>query len=270
MSDMPKVSVIVPMYNPGQMIQRGLNSLRNQTLRDIEIILVDDCSDESTLTEAKAAASEETRIRVLKTEVNSGPGIARNIGIDNAVGEYLAFMDADDFLAPECLEILYDTAQKYQADIAQCQMDHRTSKDSITDTTDGGIDVYTREEALLAYNRTIDGPRCMSAGKLYRREVFKGIEYPHDGRTNEFRVYYIGNKVASICRNSLQDFYTPEPPAKLVEKYSDLPSIFYTVDYAELEDGSWKIIEAGDGSVSGLSDKQDHKAFFRSLYQCLN
>ena len=92
----------------------------------------------------------------------------------------------------------------------------------------------------------------------------------YDGRTNEFRVYYIGNKVASICRNSLQDFYTPEPPAKLVEKYSDLPSIFYTVDYAELEDGSWKIIEAGDGSVSGLSDKQDHKAFFRSLYQCLN
>ena len=126
MSDMPKVSVIVPMYNPGQMIQRGLNSLRNQTLRDIEIILVDDCSDESTLTEAKAAASEETRIRVLKTEVNSGPGIARNIGIDKAVGEYLAFMDADDFLAPDFLERLYHKATLYHAVIAKGSLIHVT------------------------------------------------------------------------------------------------------------------------------------------------
>ncbi len=92
----------------------------------------------------------------------------------------------------------------------------------------------------------------------------------YDGKTNEFRVYYIANRIASVCRNSLQDFYTPDPPAHLVKKYSYIPSVFYTIDYAELNDGSWKIIEAGDGSVSGLSDKQDHKAFFRTLYQCLN
>ena len=92
----------------------------------------------------------------------------------------------------------------------------------------------------------------------------------YDGKTNEFRVYYIANQTASVCRNSLQDFYTPDPPAALIEKYRNLESVFYTIDFAELEDGSWKIIEAGDGSVSGLSDKQDYKAFFRTLYQCLN
>ena len=92
----------------------------------------------------------------------------------------------------------------------------------------------------------------------------------YDGKTNEFRVYYINNQVATACRNSLQDFYTPTPPSALIEKYRNLGSIFYTIYYAELEDGSWKIIEAGDGSVSGLSDKQNPNAFFRILYQCLN
>ena len=89
-------------------------------------------------------------------------------------------------------------------------------------------------------------------------------------KTNEYRVFYIGNQVASISRNSLQPSYTPEPPLDLINKYKDLPSTFYTLDYAELDDGSWKILEAGDGSVSGPSDGQNLEAFYRALYQCLN
>lgn len=92
----------------------------------------------------------------------------------------------------------------------------------------------------------------------------------YDGKTNEYRVYYINHQIATVSRNSLQGFYTPVPPESLIEKYRNLNSVFYTIDIAELADGSWKIMEAGDGSVSGLSDKQDHQAFFRSLYQCLN
>lgn len=87
-------------------------------------------------------------------------------------------------------------------------------------------------------------------------------------RTNEFRVFYINHEIAAISRNSGQMQVTAEPPRELVEKYRNLPSVFYTVDFAELDDGSWKIIEAGDGGVSGLSDGQDHETFFRTLYQC--
>ncbi len=89
-------------------------------------------------------------------------------------------------------------------------------------------------------------------------------------KTNEYRVFYIGNQVASISRNSLQPSYTPEPPLDMINKYKDLPSTFYTLDYAELNDGSWKILEAGDGSVSGPSDGQNLEAFYRAIYQCLN
>lgn len=83
--------------------------------------------------------------------------------------------------------------------------------------------------------------------------------------TNEYRVFYANGREVSISRNSGQGIYTPLPPQKLVEKYSKLSSNFYTIDYAELENGQWKILEAGDGQVSGLSDFQDYYTFYSQL-----
>lgn len=88
--------------------------------------------------------------------------------------------------------------------------------------------------------------------------------------TNEYRVFYINNKIATITRNSGQNIDALLPPQQLLEKYSYLESGYYTVDYAELEDGSWKIIEAGDGQVSGLAEYQDYEQYFKVLYEYLN
>lgn len=88
--------------------------------------------------------------------------------------------------------------------------------------------------------------------------------------TNEYRVFYINNKIATITRNSGQNIDASLPPQQLLEKYSHLESGYYTVDYAELEDGSWKIIEAGDGQVSGLAEYQDYEQYFKVLYEYLN
>lgn len=84
-------------------------------------------------------------------------------------------------------------------------------------------------------------------------------------KTNEYRVFYCNNQAITISRNSGQPEYLPEPPEALIKKYSNLNSPFYTVDYAEVEDGDWKIIEAGDGQVSGLSDFQNAESFYRKL-----
>ncbi len=110
----------------------------------------------------------------------------------------------------------------------------------------------------------------------YRGDLFTGgicikefLPLKHyDTKTNEYRVYYINHEIATISRNSGQGAYTPAPPQELLEKYKSLPGCFYTIDYVELEDGSWRIIEAGDGQVSGLSETQDYEAFFRVLSQC--
>ena len=108
----------------------------------------------------------------------------------------------------------------------------------------------------------------------YRGDLFTGgiciKEYvdlkQYDGKTNEFRVYYMRGNVISVCRNSLQMSTTPEPPNELIRKHSHLDSPFYTIDYAEREDGGWIIVETGDGQVSGLSEGQDYVSFFRALY----
>lgn len=91
----------------------------------------------------------------------------------------------------------------------------------------------------------------------------------YDGKTNEFRVFYANHEIISVSRNSMQPDYTCTPPEELIKKYSGLKSLYYTVDYAEMTDGTWKIIEAGDGGVSGLSPGQDAAAYFRALYQAI-
>lgn len=92
----------------------------------------------------------------------------------------------------------------------------------------------------------------------------------YDGKTNEYRAFYANGEIISISRNSGQGNYTNEPPKDLIEKYKGINSCYYTVDYAELDDGTWKVMEAGDGSVSGLSEGQDYKQYYRALYHAFN
>lgn len=88
----------------------------------------------------------------------------------------------------------------------------------------------------------------------------------YDSHTNEYRVFYANHEIMTVSRNSGQENYVPIPPQNLLEKYKHLDSPYYTIDFAELESGDWKILEAGDGQVSGLSDQQDYEAYFRALY----
>lgn len=101
----------------------------------------------------------------------------------------------------------------------------------------------------------------------YFPNVYNDIK---DDTPGEFRVFYAGGEVATVSRNSLQPTYVPEPPIELMNKYKGLPSRLYTLDFGELTDGSWRILEAGDGGVSGPSEGQDLETFYRTMHICLN
>ena len=92
----------------------------------------------------------------------------------------------------------------------------------------------------------------------------------YEGRTNEYRVFYVNGEPISISRNSGQEGTVAEPPTELVQRYRQLGSGFYTLDYAELSDGRFTILESGDGSVSGLALGEDAASFYRKLYRALN
>lgn len=112
----PKVSIIVPVYNVEKYLERCINSLKNQTLEDIEIILVDDSSTDSSLEICKKMATEDSRIKVI-TKVNEGAGYARNAALEIATGEYIGFVDSDDFVEMDMFKTLYEKSMKYNSDL---------------------------------------------------------------------------------------------------------------------------------------------------------
>ena len=95
---MPKVSIIIPVYNVEKYLRQALDSVVNQTLKDIEIICIDDCSTDGSYEILQEYASKDDRIIVLKQETNQGVSIARNTGLEIAKGEYIMFLDSDDWL----------------------------------------------------------------------------------------------------------------------------------------------------------------------------
>jgi len=116
---MTKVSVIVPVYNVQQYLEQCLNSILNQTLKDIEVICVDDGSTDNSLNILNAYAAKDSRVRVL-TQNNSYAGAARNKGMDEATGKYLVFLDADDFFEKDMLQSMYDKCEEDSAEICLC------------------------------------------------------------------------------------------------------------------------------------------------------
>jgi len=113
----PKLSVIIPAYNSEKYIQKCLNSLTNQTLKEIEIIVIDDGSVDQTSQTAYSFAQNDSRIKVVIQE-HKLQGAARNNGIKHANGEYIGFVDADDWVDLDYFEKLYSLVKKFDADIA--------------------------------------------------------------------------------------------------------------------------------------------------------
>ncbi len=111
-----KVSIIVPVYNVEKYLQRCINSLKNQTLDDIEIILVNDASTDSSLEICNKAMTEDSRVKVI-SKVNEGAGKARNAALEIAAGKYIGFVDSDDFVDKDMFRTLYEKAEKYNSDL---------------------------------------------------------------------------------------------------------------------------------------------------------
>lgn len=116
---MYKVSVITTVWNVAEWIEKNIQAFLNQTLKDSELILVNDCSPDNS--GELIAKYNDDRIKVINNETNLGPGVSRQIGLDNSVGEYTIFVDGDDWLEEDCLERMYNEAIEKDAEIVSCQ-----------------------------------------------------------------------------------------------------------------------------------------------------
>ena len=171
---LPYISVIVPVWNPGEEIIRCIDTLRNQTLRNIEMLFIDDCGTDDSMEHVARAAEEDSRIRIIRNPENLGVGAARNAGIDLANGLYLSFVDPDDYIAEDFLEKLFQRAIAKDLDIIKGKHSMESGDGTPIST---GRDLNKRIWEGLAKKKPLYTLYTYEAhGTLFRREFIKTRE----------------------------------------------------------------------------------------------
>lgn len=175
---MPQISIIVPVYKVEKYLDRCVNSILNQTFTDFELILVDDGSPDLCPQMCDEWAKKDKRIRVIHKE-NGGAGAARNVALCQAKGDYIGFVDSDDWIAPDMYEYLYGLFQQYpDAQIVQCDAIQTSSENQIVKQQDQMISVWNRKQ-MLDYFFRIHGEKSNYSiwNKLIKREVLKNFSF---------------------------------------------------------------------------------------------
>ncbi|MCR5464855.1 MAG: glycosyltransferase [Bacteroidales bacterium] len=196
----PLLSVIVPVYKVEPWLERCVDSIRNQTYTNLEIVLVDDGSPDKCGEICDRIALEDDRIKVIHRE-NGGLSAARNTGIDFCHGEYIGFVDSDDVIHPEMYSRLYQDISKHGVLLAFCQP--FVCKDSPSSFPE----VSAPEKCLSSQEvirKSLSESIWFSAWtKLYHRSLFDGIRYP-EGRINED--YPVTMRIYSRCDRIVVDY----------------------------------------------------------------
>lgn len=224
MKTVPLISIIVPVYNVKNYLQVCVESILGQSLRDFELLLIDDGSTDGSADLCDAYAAAEDRIRTVHLS-NGGPGRARNTGLSLAKGHLIGFVDSDDWIEPDFYESLYQMLSRCDADIAACGFVKITDRAGLAFCSkEAQICCMTAQEAL----RSMFEPyqmRYSPCNKLYRRELFDHIRYPEDlifeDKATTYQLIHASRRVAympsakyhyyirpdSVMRGSLNDHH---------------------------------------------------------------
>lgn len=188
------ISIIVPFYNVEQYIKKCIESIKSQTYTDFECLLIDDGSVDNSYSNALESIQGDSRFRIIQQE-NKGQGGARNRGLDLARGEYISFVDSDDFLDLTFLEKLLATLLSEGADIVGCPLRRLSADGQLILQEKIKQDAIVDQEAIFDY-LVINPSPC---NKLYSRSAWEGIRFP-EGRYYEdlATLHRLSQKVSKI------------------------------------------------------------------------
>lgn len=199
---MDKISVIVPVYNVEKYLNRCIESIVNQSYKNLEIILVDDGSTDASGEICEEWKKKDSRIVVFHKE-NGGASSARNIGLKHAMGEYIGFVDSDDWIEKNMFERLYFLIKEHNANMSICQM--KSSKKMKQPV----IEIWDKKEHLEHFFRVNGKNGIVSiCRRLIKKEELEGYQFI-EGRMNEdiHASYYLAHKCeTTVCTN--EELYT--------------------------------------------------------------
>lgn len=196
------ISVIVPMYNVEVYIEKCVNSILESTYRDIEIVLVDDGSTDSTVSICRLLASKDSRIKIVE-KLNGGVSTARNLGIEHSSGTWLCFVDADDWIDPEMLDWLVAQCMRHNADISVCGLTQHFSN-RVGTTEQRVTDSALMDSVAALKNVSIMQGRPVA--RLFKRSVIAGIRFDSSLHYGEDWLFFC----ESIAK-SRTIYYEPRP-----------------------------------------------------------
>lgn len=218
------ITVVVPVYNTEQYLPRCMNSLLGQTYSNLEIILVDDGSKQVAAEMCDQWQQKDRRVRTLHT-ANAGAGAAKNRGIEIAKGRYITFVDSDDYVHPQFIEILYRNLIQNDADISLCKfISSKSSEDDAFQTVslDTSTQMYTSRQMLEKCCALHKVAEVAVWCKLYKIELWKNVKY-REGHTYEdlatSHLLYAQAKKVVCCSAQLYVYYQC-PTSLMNSKYS--------------------------------------------------
>jgi len=201
-----KISVILPVYNTSKYLKRILSAIINQTLSDIEIICIDDASTDNSIEILKKYGNNDNRIKIIHFDINKGVSVARNKGIELATGEFLSFMDSDDYVDKKYLEYLYSYSKGYDVVVTHFARGTNESDDYYLDKgkhyNNGYLfDSIFRKEFLDKNNIRFNNKRRRRGDYYFRKNCYKYnpiiVEAPDVGI-----YYYYKERLGSIMNKS--------------------------------------------------------------------
>ena len=206
-NDEPLISVMIPIYNSEKYIGRCIESVIKQSYKNLEIILIDDGSTDNSGKICDKYGKKDNRIKVFH-EKNSGVAASRNKALDLAGGKYLIFVDSDDFIFPEMIEILHDDIEEYDTQMAVSDYIEGNGNDFSYEDLSGQLEILFGEEK---YRKLFDENKLsfiVPWGRLYKRELFNGLRYPNGKiHEDEYIAHYILERAESISYSRSKFYY---------------------------------------------------------------
>lgn len=201
------ITIIIPIYQVEKYLRKCIDSVLSQTYKNLEIILVDDGSTDSSPEICEYYQKKDSRIKVIHKE-NGGLSDARNAGMKIATGKYIGFIDSDDYIKSDMYQVLYENIVKTNADISIC--DFLAIKES-----DANYNREERKQDINEYN-TIEALRLLienkirsyAWNKLYKRELLEGIQFPKGKKMEDLAVMYkIFEKAEKVVYTNKTEYY---------------------------------------------------------------
>lgn len=202
---MPKISIIVPVYNVEKFLSKCIDSILSQTFKDFELILVNDGSADKSLEICKYYKSLDERICIID-KINGGLSSARNAGLEKAKGDYIGFIDSDDYVHPKMFELLYREIIKYNADISICDFEkvynYMDNKNFSYESNHVLVKCLSNIEAIEKINTKNGVTFVIACNKLYKKNLFNKLRYKenviHEDEFMAHRILYKAERIIYI------------------------------------------------------------------------